>query len=84
LIVWQKAMDLAETEIDTSENLNASGRHYRQAEQPEPSSAPAARNIAEGKGTRSKREFKQYLYIVRRSLYENVALINLFAESKMD
>jgi four helix bundle protein len=37
-------------------------------------------NIAEGKGRYSKKEFKQYLYIARGSLYETLALLDLFKQ----
>ena len=36
----------------------------------------------EGKGRRSKKEFAQYLYISRGSLYESITLLNLFQRRK--
>jgi four helix bundle protein len=35
-------------------------------------------NIAEGKGRFSKKEFIQYLYISRGSLYETMTLLEIF------
>jgi four helix bundle protein len=82
LLVWQRGIDFADTIIGISENLNTSVKHYRLVEQLESSSASVAQNIAEGKGRRSKKEFIQFLYIARGSLYETVTLINLFAKRK--
>ena len=78
LKVWQKAIDFAAKVIELSENLNSSGKHYRLIEQIEASSASIAQNIAEGKGRHSQKEFSQFLYIARGSLYETVTLLNLF------
>lgn len=79
LNVWQKALHFANDVIETTETLNCPGKHYRLIEQIEASSASIAQNIAEGKGRFSKKEFKQYLYIARGSLYETVTLLNLFS-----
>jgi four helix bundle protein len=78
LKVWQKALDLADQVIDTTENLNTNRKHFRLIEQIEGCSASIAQNIAEGKGRRSNKEFIQFLYIARGSLYETVTLLNLF------
>ncbi len=78
LKVWQKAIDFADKVIELSENLNTSGKHYRLIDQIEASSASIAQNIAEGKGRHSQKEFSQFFYIARGSLYETVTLLNLF------
>ncbi len=78
LKVWQKALHFADDVIDLTENLNTDRKHFRLIEQIESSSASVAQNIAEGKGRFSKKEFRQYLYIARGSLYETVTLLNLF------
>ena len=78
LKVWQKGLYFANDVIDLTENLNTTRKHFRLIEQIEASSASVAQNIAEGKGRFSKKEFRQYLYIARGSLYETVTLLNLF------
>ena len=82
LKVWQKAIDFADQVINVTENLNSDRRHYRLIEQLESSSASVAQNISEGKGRFSKKEFVQYLYISRGSLYETITLLNLFERRK--
>jgi len=39
-------------------------------------------NIAEGKGRFSKKEFVQYCYIARGSLYETMTLLEIFRRIK--
>ena len=78
LEVWQKAMELADKVICVVETLNTNRKHYRLIEQLESSATSISMNIAEGKGRYSKKEFIQFLYIVRGSLYETIALLILF------
>ena len=78
LAVWQEAVNYAKTVIDITEQINTSRKHYRLVEQLESSSASVALNIAEGKGRYSKKEFIQFLYIARASLFESVTLIIIF------
>ena len=82
LKVWQKSLDFADKVIDRSENLNTEGKHFRLIEQLESACASIAQNIGEGKGRNSKKEFIQFLYIARGSLYETVTLLNLFKKRK--
>ena len=78
LKVWQKAIEFADYAISLSENLNTSRNHFRLIEQFESACTSVSMNIAEGKGRRSKKEFIQYLYIARGSLYETVTLATIF------
>ena len=78
LVVWQKAVDFADLIISITNNLDTKEKHYRLQEQIEAAAASVACNIAEGKGRNSKKEFIQYLYIARGSLYETITLATVF------
>ena len=82
LEVWNKAVEFAVNVIGVVENISTDRRHYRLLEQIEASSASVATNIAEGKGRFSKKEFVQYLYISRGSLYETMTLVEIFKRKK--
>ena len=78
LEVWKRAVDLAVKIIDTVENISTNRKHYRLLEQIEASSTSVPMNLAEGKGRFSKKEFMQYCYIARGSLYETMTLLEIF------
>jgi four helix bundle protein len=80
LKVWKKAVEFAGLVIDISENINTSRKHYRLIENLEAASISVASNIAEGKGRYSKKEFIQFLYIARGSLYETITQLIIFHE----
>ena len=77
LEVWKRAVDFAVEVIDAMENLATDRKHYRLFEQIEASSCSIPMNIAEGKGRFSRKEFVQYLYIARGSLYETMTLLEI-------
>jgi len=78
LEVWSKAVDFAVAVIDTVDSIATNRKHYRLLEQIEASCSSIAMNIAEGKGRFSKKEFVQFLYISRGSLYETMTLLEIF------
>jgi four helix bundle protein len=78
LEVWQKAVTFAEIVINFAEKINTNHKHYRLIEQLESASTSISLNIAEGKGRHSRKEFVQFLYIARGSLYETVTLLIVF------
>jgi four helix bundle protein len=78
LEVWQKTVEFSEKVINLAEQIQTDRRHYRLIEQLEACSTSIALNIAEGKGRYSKKEFIQFLYIARGSLYETIALLIIF------
>lgn len=80
LHVWQRAVDFADQVISETENLNSDKKHFKLIEQIEAAAASISLNIAEGKGRQSKKEFVQFLYIARGSLYETITLLNIFSK----
>ncbi len=77
LDVWQLALDLAESVLDLLEKL-PQNRHIRLIGQMEAAATSPAQNIAEGKGRQYKKEFIQFLYIARGSIFEVVTLNEIF------
>jgi four helix bundle protein len=82
LDVWQKAVEFANKVVKLTEEIQFDRKHYRLIEQIEAASASISMNIAEGKGRYSKKEFIQYLYIARGSLYETITLLMIFNKNK--
>jgi four helix bundle protein len=82
LDVWNRAVDFAVRVIETVENISTDRKHYRLLEQIEASSTSVSMNLAEGKGRFSKKEFIQYCYIARGSLYETMTLLEVFRRVK--
>ena len=79
LEVWQRSVAFAVNVIDTVEKIDTDRKHYRLIEQIEASSTSIPMNIAEGKGRHSKKEFTQFLYIARGSLYETMTLLEILS-----
>jgi four helix bundle protein len=77
LEVWNRGVDFAVAVIDTVDSITTDRKHYRLLKQIEASCSSIAMNIAEGKGRFSKKEFVQFLYISRGSLYETMTLLEI-------
>ena len=75
LKVWQKSVLFAEQVIRTIDEIEAPRKHYRLIEQLESACTSVSMNIAEGKGRQTTKEFIQFLYIARGSLFEVVTLL---------
>lgn len=80
LEVWKKSVGFAKNTIQLTEKINTGQRHFRLVEQLESASTSIALNIAEGKGRHSKKEFMQFLYVARGSLFETITLLMIFHE----
>ena len=78
LLVYQRALDFAVKIIKLIDDLDAPRKHYKLIEQLEDSSTSVCRNISEGKGRFSKKEYRHFLYIARGSLYETVTMLQIF------
>ena len=78
LLVWQKSLAFTDQVLDLVDKIETSRRHYRLFEQLEAAATSVPMNIAEGKGRNSQKEFMQYLYIARGSLYETLTLLEIF------
>ena len=82
LEVYWLALDLAEAVFDLLDRLPAN-RHLRLVGQMEAAVASISQNIAEGKGRQYKKEFVQFLSIAEGSLFEMLALCELFRRRKL-
>jgi len=78
LDVWQKAIEFADKVISVVDKLKTDRKHFRLIEQLESAVTSIAMNVAEGKGRFSKKEFMQFLYIARGSLFETITLMEIF------
>lgn len=82
LEVWNRAVDFAVKVIELVETVDTERKHYRLLEQIEASSSSVSMNLTEGKGRNSKKEFIQFCYIARGSLYETMTLMETFRRKK--
>jgi four helix bundle protein len=69
LLIWQTAIELGDELYDIA-NMLESKRLFRFAEQLRGAGMSISNNIAEGSGTASPNEFRQFLNYARRSCYE--------------
>jgi len=76
LKIWQLAIQIADELFDIADGLEEK-RLYRFAEQLRGAAMSMSNNIAEGSGSMSKKEFKQFLNTARRSTFENANILIL-------
>lgn len=82
LEVWQLACELTVEFHALAERLNQK-RLYRYAEQLRAAGLSLPNNIAEGSGSIHAAEFKQFLNIARRSLFEDASMLLVFHKLKL-
>lgn len=89
LKIWQLSIEIADELFDIGDSLEEK-RLYKFAEQLRSAGMSMSNNIAEGSGSSSKKEFKRFLNIARRSTFENANILillrkrNLIAEDLME
>jgi four helix bundle protein len=82
LEIWQLSKELAVKFQKLADRLDNKHLH-RYAEQLRAAGLSVSNNIAEGSGSQHEREFKQYLNISRRSLFENASMLFVFEHMKL-
>ena len=82
LRIWQLAIEIADELFDLADALDQK-RLHRFAEQLRGAGMSMSNNIAEGSGSSSKKEFKQFLNIARRSTFENANVLILLQKRKL-
>jgi four helix bundle protein len=82
LEVWHLAVDLADFVLNILDSLPPD-KYLRMVGQMEAAVTSIPQNIAEGKGRQYKKEFIQYLYIAEGSLFEVLALSEIFRRRKL-
>jgi len=89
LKIWQLAMEIANELFDIADGVEQK-RLYRFADQLRGAGMSMSNNIAEGSGSSSKREFKQFLNMARISTVENANVLillksrNLLSEESLN
>ena len=76
LDVWHKSMELVEIVYQATRTFPAQ-EQFCLTSQVRRASVSIPVNISEGKGRHSKKEYSQFLYNARGSLYETVTLLKL-------
>ena len=74
LEIWKKGIEVADKMFDLADRLDEK-RNYRFAEQLRSASLSIVNNIAEGSGSISRKEFKQFLNFSHRSISETANMI---------
>ncbi|MCX5802797.1 MAG: four helix bundle protein [Proteobacteria bacterium] len=74
LEIWKESIDIGNILFDIADTLEQK-KLYRFAEQLRGSGISMSNNIAEGSGSNSKTEFRNFLNIARRSTFEVVNIL---------
>lgn len=77
LQIWQRGADMGVALDEVAETLDAF-RKYRFAEQLRAAGLSISNNIAEGSGSNSTADFRKFLYIARKSVFECASMLLVF------
>ena len=81
LEIWQRSAELSILLFKIADELEAN-RQFRFAEQLRGATLSITNNIAEGSGSTSKAEFRQFLNYARRSTFETANILLILSDSK--
>ena len=82
LEVWQRAVELADYVLGVMASV-PKGKFLRLVGQMEAAVSSVSQNIAEGKGRQHRKEFVQFLFIAKGSLFEVVTLAVIFRRRRL-
>ncbi|MEO8230823.1 MAG: four helix bundle protein [Ignavibacteriota bacterium] len=82
LEIWQLAIEIGDSLFDIADQLEQK-KLFRFADQLRGAGMSMSNNIAEGSGSFSNPEFKHYLNIARRSVFENVNILIILNRRKL-
>ena len=80
--VWQRAADIG-FELGKIADGIEERRRYRYAEQMRAAALSISNNIAEGSGSTSSSEFRNFLNFARRSTFECASMLLMFARQQL-
>ena len=80
--IWQLAIEIADRLFDIADELDKK-KLFRFAEQLRAAGMSMSNNIAEGSGSVSNKEFKNFLNIARRSTFENANIMIILERRKL-
>jgi four helix bundle protein len=89
LKIWQLSIEIADDLFGLADDLEKR-KLYRFADQLRGAGMSMSNNIAEGSGSSSKKDFKQFLNMARRSTFENANILillrrrNLITEKELE
>jgi four helix bundle protein len=82
LKIWQLAIQIADEPFNIADDLEDK-KLYRFSDQLRGAGMSMSNNIAEGSGSDSKKDFKQFLNMARRSTFENANILILLQKRKL-